>query len=221
MCGRYSLTAPGDVVAEIFGLVDVPELRPRWNIAPTQQAAVIRQGDDGRRLDLLKWGLVPFWAKDAAIGSRMINARSETVAEKPSFKHALKSRRCIVPADGFYEWQKTAEGKVPTRIQRRDGRPLGFAGLWELWTRGPGAPLETFTILTTPPNNVLRPIHDRMPVILEPEDFALWLDPKEMRRECLEPLFEARSGADLETFPVSRHVNSPANDDAECARPAG
>jgi len=221
MCGRYSLSAPGDIIAEIFELVHAPDLRPRWNIAPTQQAAVIRQGDDGRRLDLLKWGLVPFWAKDAAIGNRMINARSETVAEKASFKHALKRRRCIVPADGFYEWQKTPEGKVPTRIQRRDGRPLGFAGLWEVWKRGPGEPLETFTILTTAPNHVLRPIHDRMPVILPPEAISLWLDPGEMRVERLEPLFEAGSGEDLETYPVSRRVNSPANDDAACVEPAG
>jgi len=231
MCGRYALSAPGDVIAEIFGLLEVPDVQPSWNIAPTQLAAVVRQGDGGtgdsvsgsraRRLDLLKWGLVPYWAKDASIGSRMINARSETVAEKPSFKHALKRRRCIVPADGFYEWRKTTEGKVPTRIQRRDGRPLALAGLWEVWRRGAAAPLETFTILTTSPNRVLRPIHDRMPVILEPESFGLWLDPGETNPDRLAPLFEAGPGDELETFPVSRRVNSPANNDPECAEPAG
>lgn len=220
MCGRYSLSAPGDVIAEIFALAHVPDLRPRWNIAPTQDAAVVRAGDDGaRRLDLLRWGLVPFWAKEASIGNRMINARSETAHEKASFKHPLRRRRCLVPADGFYEWRKTTDGKVPTRIQRRDGRPLALAGLWERWSRGPGEPLETFTILTTSPNALLAPVHDRMPVVLAPEDWQLWLDPTQQDVARLAPLMVACSDAELETFAVSRRVNSPANDDAECAAP--
>ena len=220
MCGRYSLSAPGDLVAEIFALAQAPALRPRWNIAPTQDAPVVRAAEGGeRRVALLRWGLVPHWAKEASIGNRMINARSETAHEKASFKHALRRRRCIVPADGFYEWQKTTDGKVPTRIQRRDGRPMALAGLWERWSRGPGEPLETFTILTTVPNAVLAPVHDRMPVVLGPDDWQLWLDPAEQDVARLAPLLVACPDPELEAFAVSRRVNSPANDDAECAAP--
>ena len=220
MCGRYSLSAPGDVIAEIFALAEVPDLRPRWNVAPTQGAAVVRVGEGGvRRCELLRWGLVPFWAKDASIGSRMINARAETAHEKASFKHALRRRRCLVPVDGFYEWRKTPDGKGPTRIQRRDGRPFALAGLWERWSRGPGEPLETFTILTTSPNTLLRPIHDRMPVILDPTDWEGWLDPSAERPERLRPMLGTAPDGELEAFAVSRRVNSPANDDADCAAP--
>ena len=220
MCGRYSLSAPGDVIAEIFALARVPDLRPRWNVAPTQEAPVVRVDDTGtRRLDLLRWGLVPFWAKDPSIGNRMINARSETAHEKASFKHPLRKRRCLVPVDGFYEWRRTPDGKVPTRIQRRDGRPFALAGLWERWTRGPGEPLETFTILTTSPNALLRPIHDRMPVVLDAADWELWLDPSQQDVERLAALLGPCPDADLEAFAVSRHVNSPANDDPACVEP--
>jgi len=221
MCGRYSLSVPADVLAEVFALARVADVSPRWNIAPTQDAAVVRVREGERCLDALRWGLVPFWAKDVRIGNRMINARSETVAEKPSFKHALKRRRCLVPADGFYEWRRTPDGKVPTRIQRRDGRPFALAGLFEVWKKGPGEPLETFTILTTAPNALLRPIHDRMPVVVEESDHDLWLDPAMQDVARLEPLFAACRDDDLETFAVSTRVNSPANDDPECALPAG
>jgi putative SOS response-associated peptidase YedK len=220
MCGRYSLSAPGDVIAEIFALARVPDLRPRWNIAPTQDAPVVRAAPDGsRHVDLLRWGLVPFWAKEASIGNRMINARSETAHEKASFKHPLRKRRCLVPVDGFYEWQQTPDGKVPTRIQRRDGRPFALAGLWERWSRGPGEPLETFTILTTSPNALLKPVHDRMPVVLDAADWPLWLDPGEQDPARLAPLLVACPDDALEAFAVSRRVNSPAHDDAECAAP--
>ncbi len=219
MCGRYSLAVPADVVAELFGLLEVPDLSPRWNVAPTQDALVVRTTDAGRAGALLRWGLVPAWAKDASIGNRMINARSETVAEKPSFRSALRRRRCLVPADGFYEWRKTADGKVPTRIRRRDGRPFAFAGLWERWTRGEGAPLETFTILTTLPNHLLRPIHDRMPVILAEDDWDAWLAPGERPAEALLPLLGPCPDGDLEAFAVSPRVNSPRHDDPACAEP--
>ncbi len=221
MCGRYSLTTPGDVLAEIFALSEVPNLSPRWNIAPTQSVPVIRSDAHGRRVDALRWGLVPSWAKDLSIGSRMINARSETVASKPSFRHAFRRRRALVPADGFYEWQKTEDGKVPTRIQRRDGGPLALAGLWERWSVGDGEPVLTFTILTTSPNATLRPIHDRMPVVLAARDWAQWLDADVQNPAALLPLLVPCPDGDLETFPVSRHVNSPRNDDPECALPAG
>ena len=221
MCGRYSLSTPGDIVAELFGLTDLPDLVPRWNIAPTQQSAVVRADEGGaRRLDLLRWGLVPGWAKDAAIGARMINARSETAAEKPSFRTALRRRRCLVLADGFYEWQRTPDGKVPTRVQRRDGAPFALAGLWERWTRGPGPePLETFTILTTAPNALLRPIHDRMPVILGRQDHALWLDSSVTEPAAVRELLAPCPPNDFEAFAVSRHVNSPRHDDPDCAAP--
>ncbi len=223
MCGRYSLSAPGDVIAEVFALAAVPDLRPRWNIAPTQEVPVVRapQAGEGagRRLDLLRWGLVPSWARDPSIGSRMINARSETAHRKPSFREALRRRRCIVPADGFYEWQRAPGGKVPTRIQRRDGRLLALAGLWESWARGPAEPLVTFTILTTAPSPLLRPIHDRMPVLLRPADRDLWLDSSVQDPARLAPLFVPGSDDILETFAVSRRVNSPAHDDAGCVAP--
>lgn len=218
MCGRYSLAAPGDVIAELFDLVEVPDLAPRWNIAPTQRAPVVRVEEDGRRAALLRWGLVPAWAKDRKIGNRMINARSETAAEKPSFRTAMRRRRCLVLADGFYEWRKTPDGKVPTRIQRRDGRPFAFAGLWERWTRGE-EPLETFTILTTAASPLLRPVHDRMPCLLEPGDRSLWLDPEIQDAARVVPLLAPAVDADLELFAVSTRVNSPRHDDAECALP--
>ncbi len=219
MCGRYSLAVPGDIVAELFALVGSPEISPRWNIAPTQSVGVIRAAPDGaRHLSPLRWGLVPTWAKDAKIGNRMINARSETAASKPSFRNALRRRRCIVPADGFYEWRRTVDGKVPTRIQRRDGTPMALAGLWERWSRGP-EPLETFTILTTTPNHLLRPIHDRMPVILAPDDWQRWLDPDQQDARVVEPLMIPYPDGELEAFAVSTRVNSPRHDDPECAAP--
>ncbi len=221
MCGRYSLAAPGDVIAELFELGDLPaDLVPRWNIAPTQQSLVVRVGEDGGKQEgaLLRWGLVPFWAKDVKIGNRMINARSETASVKPSFRDAMKRRRCLVLADGFYEWQRTADGKVPTRIQQRDAVPFGFAGLWERWGRGDEL-LETFTILTKAANAQLRDIHDRMPCVLRTADHGLWLDPDVTDAARVVPLLSPGHDPELETFTVSTRVNTPRNDDAECAAP--
>ncbi|MBT8486931.1 MAG: SOS response-associated peptidase, partial [Phycisphaerae bacterium] len=179
MCGRYALMSAAELVAELCGLSSLPPAIRRYNIAPTQRAPVVRQTDDGeRRLDQLFWGLVPWWAKDPKIGTRMINARSETAAEKPAFREALQRRRCLVPADGFYEWRKREGGKQPHFIRRRDHGPLAFAGLWEGWRDGAGESMESFTILTTRPNDLVAPLHDRMPVILDRDDFAAWLDPE-------------------------------------------
>ncbi len=225
MCGRYTLTTPPELIADLFGVDGVPTFAPRWNVAPTQEAAVIRVPASGekRRLDLLRWGLVPSWADDPSIGNRMINARAETAAEKPSFKRSLQKQRCLVLADGFYEWRKEGKIKHPTWIHRTDGRPFAFAGLWAGW-RPKGAPPEepkllTFTILTTTPNELMRPIHDRMPVILAPEDYDLWLDPAVVDPARLVPLLRPAPESGFETREVSRAVNSPAHDAPDCVAP--
>lgn len=222
MCGRYTLSSPGDEVALLFDLPEVPQLPLRYNLAPTQESAVVRVVAPGepRRLDFLRWGLIPYWAKEAAIGNRMINARSEGVAEKPAFKHSFRKKRCLIPADGFYEWKKEGKVKQPFLIHRIDRKPFAFAGLWSVW-RDPekGIPVETFTILTTSPNDLMRPLHDRMPVIIPPESFELWLDPKVEDPEKLQPLLAPLVPDGFEAFPVSRAVNSPAHDAADCIEP--
>ncbi|HXU44769.1 MAG TPA: SOS response-associated peptidase [Thermoanaerobaculia bacterium] len=222
MCGRYTLSAPPELIADLFEIPDVPSFSPRFNIAPTQEVAVVRQPAPGapRRLDLLRWGLVPAWAEDPSIGNRMINARAESAAEKPSFKRSLQKQRCLVLADGFYEWKKEGKLKQPYWIHRRDGQPFAFAGLWASW-RPRGAPreepaLETFTILTTTPNELMRPIHDRMPVILERDEHALWLDPAVSEVERLTSLLGPAPDGAFEATPVSRAVNSPAHDAPDC-----
>jgi putative SOS response-associated peptidase YedK len=222
MCGRYTLTAPGEIVAEIFELVDVPPILPRYNLAPTQEAAVVRVVARGapRSLAPLRWGLVPYWATDPTIGNRMINARAESVAEKPAFRDSFRRRRCLVPADGFYEWKKLAPRvKQPYLVRRQDRLPFAFAGLWSSW-RGPEAgPLETFTILTTSPNDLLRPLHDRMPVILDRRDFAAWLDPANRDAARLQSLLVPAPDAGWEAVPVSRAVNSADHDEPDCIEP--
>ena len=218
MCGRYLLRAPLDELQQAFGFPERPNLAPRYNIAPTQPVPIVRLRADGRgrELALVRWGLVPPWAKDAAIGSRMINARAEGITEKPAFRGAFRKRRCLVPADGFYEWRKVAGGgKRPVLIRRRDGAPFAFAGLWERW-RGPEGPLDTCTIVTTDANALLAPIHDRMPVILDPADHERWLDPSRPgAEELLRPCPDDR----LEAVPVSTRVNSPRNDDPSLLEP--
>jgi putative SOS response-associated peptidase YedK len=222
MCGRYSLSTPGDELAEIFDLATAPVLAPRYNIAPTQLVAVIRRGqaDAGREVAFLKWGLVPSWAKAADIGARLINARAETVAEKPAFRSAFKGRRCLVLADGFFEWQKVGNRKQPFFIHRRDHQPFAFAGLWERW-QGATPALETCTLITTEPNELLAPIHTRMPVILEPGELDTWIDPalKEVAR--LAALLKPYPAELLVAETVSTRVNNPANDDAACVVPVG
>jgi len=220
MCGRYTLSSPNDAIADLFELAEVPQLALRYNVAPTQEAAVVRVAAPGepRRLDLLRWGLVPYWAEDPAIGNRMINARAESVAEKPAYKRSFRKQRCLVAVDGFYEWKKQGKLKQPYHIRRKDRRPFAFAGLWERW-KGPEGPLDTFTILTTDANELIRPLHDRMPVIVARKDFALWLDPAVNDPEVLKPLLAPAPGEEMETVPVSRAVNSPAHDAADCIEP--
>ena len=229
MCGRYSLTTPVEALRRLFDFPEQPNLAPRYNIAPTQQVAAVRLAppavgaeeggaeaahEAGRHLAMLRWGLIPSWAKDAAIGGRMINARAETLAGKPAFRAAFRKRRCLLAADGFYEWRKRAGGpKQPYRIALEDGGPFAFAGLWARW-RDPreGAWVETCTIVTTGANTLLRPIHHRMPVILDPADHAAWLDPA-TAPEAAQKLLGPHAGAGLVAYPISLRVNKVANDD--------
>ena len=221
MCGRYTLGAPDDDLADLFELSQVPDLEPRYNIAPTQPVPVVRVGEAGqvRELALVRWGLIPSWSKDPAVGARMINARSETAAAKPSFRAAFKRRRCLIPADGFYEWQRTGGRKQPYYIRRKDRGALAFAGLWERWAGPDGSCIESCTILTTTPNDLLRPLHDRMPVILGPTDFALWLDPAVAEASRIQPLLVPCPADELVAYAVTTQVNSPRNDDPACIEP--
>ena len=206
-------------MARLFG-VAMGEHAPRYNIAPSQGILVVRAAPDGvdgaREAAVLRWGLVPSWAKDPDIGNRMINARAETVAEKPSFRAAFRRRRCLVPATGFYEWQAANGPKTPYNIGMADGGLFAMAGLWEHWTAPDGAAVETCAILTTEANELLRPIHARMPVIVAPGDFDLWLDPALAMPELLEPLLRPFDPAAMAAHPVSRHVNNVRNDDPAC-----
>lgn len=217
MCGRFTLQSPVDDLRALFEFDGTVELVPRYNIAPTQDVAVVRAApDEGEReLALVRWGLIPFFMKDASSGARMINARSETVAEKPSFRAALRKRRCLVPADGFIEWQKRESGKQPLLIDRKDGATFAMAGLWESW-KGPDGDIESCTILTTSANETVAPVHDRMPVILGRDDFSLWLDRGVSSPELLLPLLEPCASGDLRTREISPRVNSPRNDDPAC-----
>ena len=175
MCGRFTLRTPNQIIAEEFMLIAAPQLEFRFNIAPTTDVAVVRGDEDGRVLSAMRWGLVPFWADDPSIGAKMINARGETAAEKPSFREAYKKRRCLVIADGYYEWTKVDGGKQPYYFHMPEGRPFAFAGLWESWDKGRLGPLETCTIITTHASEQTRPFHHRMPVILDSQDYDRWL----------------------------------------------
>jgi putative SOS response-associated peptidase YedK len=217
MCGRFTLAVPAADIADFFEVDARLNLPPRYNIAPTQETPVVRAKEEGRELALLRWGLIPSWAKDPAIGNRMINARAESVAEKPAFRAAFKARRCLVPADGFYEWQKAGKGKQPFYIRRKDRAPFAFAGLWERWRdRAEGESLETFTLITTEPNSLMAPIHNRMPVIIPEEAYEQWLNPEETGDpDLLVPYPEE----ELTAYPISTWVNSPAHDDEKCIQP--
>lgn len=218
MCGRYSLSSAAQLVRETFELDDSPiEIEPRWNIAPTQQAPVVRLRSTGaRRLDLLRWGLVPERADSPGAGS--INARSETAATAALFRGSFRLRRCLVPADGFYEWLKLEGNSNPFHIRRRDGLPMAFAGLWGRWKAPGRAGLESFTILTCPPADLVRRLHDRMPVILPPPCWQEWLDP-ESGASRLQSLLVPLETEELESVPVSPFVNRADHEGPECVRP--
>ena len=225
MCGRFTLHHSLEEIEERFAAeveadAKASDAEARYNIAPTQSVLTVTQ-NGARHLGAYHWGLIPSWAKDPAIGSRMINARAETLAEKPSFRTALQKRRCLIPADGFYEWQAApAKGpKTPMHFRRTDGALFAFAGLWDEWHAPDGSPLRSCTIITTTPNAVAAPIHDRMPVILRPEDEALWLDASVTQAADLLPLLAPYPAEAMEAYAVSRSVNVPTVDDPELIAP--
>ncbi len=212
MCGRYTLTADAESIQQAFKLDTVDGWRePRFNIAPSQQAPVISNRDPGQ-LSAMKWGLAPPWAKDPKIGYRMINARAETVAEKPAFRAAFKRRRCLIPADGYFEWAKRGKQKTPMYISHTERDLFAFAGLWESWKQPDESWLNTYTILTTRANEKIDPIHHRMTVIVGPEDYELWLAPRELTPAEWLPLMAGPSPDQLQFHEVSTRVNKPAND---------
>jgi putative SOS response-associated peptidase YedK len=221
MCGRFTLTIGPEQLQETFPWVEIPnEFFPRFNIAPTQPVAVIP--NDGKdRMDFFVWGLIPFWAKDPEIGSRLINARSETLAEKPAFRGSYRYKRCLVLADGFYEWRQEpgVKTKTPMYIQLRSKKPFAFAGLWDEWHSKDGSEVRSCTIITTQPNSMMEAIHNRMPVILDPNAYADWLAPGEKDPASLEHILRPYPDDDMRAFPVSRTVNSPRNDSPECIVP--
>jgi len=221
MCGRFTLATPEQDLVVQFNLPEIPDLQPRYNIAPTQPVAAVRlpTAEGHRELVMLHWGLIPFWADDPGLGARMINARSETVADKPAFRAAFRRRRCLVPADGFYEWQKQNGAKQPFYIRMQDARPFGFAGLWERWQGKDGTVIESCTLLTTQPNELIRPLHNRMPVILHPHNYAVWLDPEVEDVDVLRRLLDPYPSGEMEAYPVSRYVNAPQNEGPECIAP--
>ena len=217
MCGRYAFFSPAEAVKRAFALDDFPALEPRYNIAPTQPVPVLREGQPGRRqVALLHWGLIPSWARDRSVGNRMINARAETLSERPAYRAAFRRRRCVVLADGWYEWQVVASGKQPWFIHSRDGAPLGLAGLWETW-RDPagGEPVESCTIVTTDAVGPLAEIHHRMPAVLPAAGLEAWLDPRQQDVAALSGWLGPRDPAEFSARAVSRRVNDPRNQGAD------
>ncbi len=223
MCGRFTLTIdPADLMEAFPGFSFPKEMTPRYNIAPTQPIAVVANNGKSQ-VEFFQWGLVPSWAQDPSIGNRMINARAESLAEKPSFRTAYKRRRCLILANGFYEWQQVPGGKTktPMLIRMKSGEPFAFAGLWEVWHPDQDGTLLSCTIITTTPNVLMEKIHNRMPVILSPTAYRLWLDPAERAPDELAKLLKPYPASQMAAFPVSRLVNDPKNDSPECVVPAG
>lgn len=221
MCGRFTLTLdPADLQDAFPGFTFPEQFAPRFNIAPTQPVLVI-PNDSAGRADFFVWGLIPSWAKDPTIGARMINARAETLAEKPSFRAAYKYRRCLILADGFFEWQAQVGSKVkiPHYIRLKSGRPFAFAGLWEDWHAPDGSQIKSATIITTQPNELIARLHSRMPVILPPETYARWLEPSPRQPDDLQGVLAPYPSEEMSAYPVSTLVNSPANDRPEVVIP--
>lgn len=221
MCGRFTLTTDPSHLQEAFPWAMIPDdLVPRYNIAPSQPVAVIPNTED-HTVSMYKWGLIPSWSKDPAIGDRMINARAESLAEKPSFRNAYRRRRCLILADGFYEWKQNPgmKSKQPVYIRLKDDLPFAFAGLWEIWKSPQGSEIRSCTIITTRPNSLLEPIHNRMPVILPPNAYTLWLATEDLQPAQLNDLLIPYPATDMIAFPVSRLVNSPQTDSLDLIQP--
>jgi putative SOS response-associated peptidase YedK len=218
MCGRFTLKTPVEQLSEKFRFPEIIPLKPRYNIAPSQDVAVIRRlpDDQERKLAMLRWGLIPAWAKDPAKARQPINAKSETVAELPTFRVAFRQRRCLIPTDGFYEWKQESGRKQPVYIYMKDREPFAFAGLWERWVGEEAEFIESCTILTTEPNDLLEPIHNRMPVILDPTQYDLWLDPDVQQPDKLRPLLHSYPSESMTFYPVNLRVNNPKHDDPLC-----
>ena len=224
MCGRFVLYSLPPELQDFFDVRPITfEFSPNYNVAPTQEIPVIVRKDDGRHLEKRRWGLVPFWAKDTSIGSRMINARIESVTTKPSFKAAIRHRRCLIPANGFYEWKGQEGGKQPFFLTLPSGEPLAFAGLWEIWRNKDAAsdqePYLSCTIITSEAGESVKDIHDRMPLILAPDAYEEWLDPKKKEPAQLEKLLKSSSVTNLKRYPVSKLVNRVENNSADCIKP--
>jgi len=220
MCGRYRLSRRKQIIDEHFDSVSGEEdWSPRYNIAPTHPIPVIRQNpkEPIRELSLMRWGLIPSWAKDASVAARTINARAETAATKPAFRDPLKFRRCLIPADGFYEWQRTAKSKQPFCFELSDGQLFAFAGLWDRWKDPSGNWLKTCSILTTTPNAVTSVVHDRMPVILDPDNYDLWLDPGMTDAGAVSEMLKPYDPRQMRCYPISNRINYVANDDEACS----
>jgi putative SOS response-associated peptidase YedK len=220
MCGRYTIATPPDELRALLGYPERPNFPPRYNVAPTQAIPIVRLVNGGRHFALVRWGLLPSWVKDPKNFSLLINARGESAAEKPAFRAAMKRRRCLIPADGFYEWQRQGQRKQPFYLRAKTGAPLIFAGLWETWTGPNGEELDTAAIVTTDANRTLKPIHERMPVIVAPEDFDLWLDAEHVDVKTAAALIRPASDNLLEAYEISTAVNRVANDDVRLIEPA-
>jgi putative SOS response-associated peptidase YedK len=223
MCGRFSLGTSAATLAGQFNLFEAPAWTPRYNIAPTQEVLVVVQDPTTARRQARRhrWGLIPSWAKDLAIGNQLINAQAETAATKPAFRVAFKKRRCLILADGFYEWKKEGRHKQPFHFRLRDGRPFAFAGLWEHWEGAEGMAIDSCTILTATPNELVSVLHHRMAVILPAMDYDLWLDPSIQEVERLQPLLRPFPAEEMTAYPVSTLVNNPRNDAPSCIEPLG
>jgi putative SOS response-associated peptidase YedK len=220
MCGRFTSLLSPELLVDLYGVPTPQELECRYNIAPTQEVLAVRQDAAGERyLSAVSWGLVPHWAKELSIGSKMINARCESVFEKPSFRQAIRTRRCIVPASGFYEWATIADGRIPHYITMQDGSPFSFAGIWESWADPDGHAVETCAILTTAANGLIETIHDRMPVILHPTEFDLWLDRTVNDQYELKRVFQPYPSDVMQIWPVSLVVNNSRHESSECIEP--
>lgn len=219
MCGRFALTSSPAEVRHLFEYREQPNFPARYNIAPTQPVATVRQEHGARRFELVRWGLIPSWVKDPGSFTLLINARAETALQKPSFRSAMRNNRCLFPASGFYEWRRTAEGKQPFYIRPADGGPMAFAGLWQTWSDPDGGDIDTAAIVTTRANDLMAPIHDRMPAVLLPEDFEEWLDTGTVMARTAHRLLRPAPDGYLEAVPVSSRVNAVANDDAGLIEP--
>lgn len=222
MCGRFVRIAAADLMGILYGLEDLPGLAPSYNLTPTESILVVRVNPEsgGREAVGMRWGLVPSWAQDLKIGAKLINARSETVSEKPAFRAALKLRRCLIAMDGFYEWKRDVEPSVPWFFCLKDRKPFSIAGLWERWTDPAGKVVESCCMLTTAANELMAPVHHRMPVILDPADYALWLDPAMRDPAKLAHLYAPFPADRMTAWAVSRRVNRPDNDDPKLLDPA-